>query len=350
MRGKYSKSLGGMKPSRVPTDQELSESLNSACRWLRSLMDDEGSIQDSGHASLYYKVPGSLAVNGAFDRACSCLDWVASRFLGNRGQLAIPPEQEASRLTNVYDRGWLVWGAGICGRYDIAFPLAEEILEYQDRESGGFLDRAADLREGEGVQHAMTAGFAGLGLLSTRHVAAARRAGDFLINLLKLQPRPQEGLFLAANHRADGTQELLLERTSRDFVDRDGFKQRPARLGPVQVLLVRLYRLTRKNRYLDAARTYTDAVLTGRDGIYDCVESHKFLWGLAELYQVSPEDRYRRAARRIAAYLIRSQQPDGQWWGDAVGGGQPGQSLDLRLNTTCNALVGLAVYRSWTGR
>ena len=313
-------------------------------------MDERGSIQHSDHASLYYKVPGSLAVNGAFDAAASCLDWFGSRFLGDRGQLAIPPEQEASRFTNTYDRGWLVWGAGICGRYDIAFPLAEDILAYQDAEGGGFVDRAVDLSQGTGIQHAMTAGFAGLGLLSTRYVAAARRAGDFLIDLLRLQPHPVEGLHLAANRRADGTLELLLERTSRDYVDRNGLKQRPARLGPVQVLLVRLYRLTRENRYLEAARAYTDAVLTGRDGIYDCVESHKFLWGLTELHQVSPQDRYRLAARRIAAYLIRSQHPDGQWWGDAVSGGDPEQPLDLRLNTTCNALVGLAGYRTWTGR
>jgi len=339
-----------MKKSRVPTDWELSECLTSAIRWLGSLTDERGSIRGSDEASLYYKVPGGLAVNGAFGAAFSCLDWFASRFLGDHGQLAIPPEQEASRFTNTYDRGWLVWGAGICGRYDIAFPLAEDILAYQDRESGGFLDRAADLHEGAGIQHAMTAGFAGLGLLSTRHVAAARRAGDFLIDLLNLQPHPAEGLYLAANRRADGTRELLLERTSRDYLDRDGLKQRPARLGPVQVLLVRLFRLTRKQRYLEAARKYTDAVLTGRDGIYDCVESHKFLWGLTELHQVSPEDRYRRAARRIAACLIRRQQPDGQWWGDAVGGGKPDQSLDLRLNTTCNALVGLGAYQSWAGR
>ena len=339
-----------MKGSRVPIDREVSESLKSGCRWLRSLMDERGSIRGSDHASLYYKVPGSLAVNGAFEAAFPCLDWFASRFLGDHGQLAIPPGQEASRFTNTYDRGWLVWGAGICGRYDIAFPLAEDILAYQDRNSGGFLDRAADLHEGEGIQHAMTAGFAGLGLLSTRHVAAARRAGDFLIDLLKLQPHAEEGLYLAVNRRADGARELLLERTSRDYVDRNGLKQRPARLGPVQVLLVRLYRLTRENRYLEAARNYTDAILTGRDGIYDCVESHKFLWGLTELHQVSPEDRYRVAARRIAGYLIRHQRADGQWWGDAVGGGLPDQPLDLRLNTTCNTLVGLAAYRSWTGR
>ena len=338
------------KRRRIPDDYQLSESLKSACRWLRSLMDERGSIRGSDQASLYYKVPGSLAVNGAFDAALSCLDWFASRFLGDRGQLAIPPEQEACRFTNTYDRGWLVWSAGICGRYDIAFPLAEDILSYQDAESGGFVDRAADLRAGACVQHAMTAGFAGLGLLSTRHISAARRAGDFLIGLLELQPHPEDGLHLAANRGSDGTLDLILERTSRDFVDRNALKQRPARLGPVQVLLVRLFRLTREIRYLDAARAYTDAVLTGRDGIYDCVESHKFLWGLAELHQVSPEERYRRAARRIAGYLLQSQQPDGQWLGDAVGGGEPGQSLDLRLNTTCNALVGLAAYRSWTGR
>ena len=334
-------------PAGAPHRQELDEALTAGCRWLTSLIDERGCIQGSEESSLYYKVPASLAINGVFTTALSSLDWITSRFLGDVGQLAIPAGQEASHWANTYDRGWLVWGAQTCGRYDIAFPLAEDIVAHQDLETGGFRDNEAALKSGNGIEHAMTAGFAGLALLASGHIAEARQAAQFLINLLKVQPDPQSGVFLALQTASDGTPQLLQERSSRDYIDRNGLKQRPARLGPVQVFLVRLHRLTREGQYLDAARDYTDIILTGREGIYDCVESHKFLWGLAELYQVEPDERYRQSGHRISSYLLRHQRPDGQWWGDAVGGGSEEQPLGLRLNTTCNALVGLAHYRYW---
>ncbi len=338
------------EPNGTPSEPELSKSLERGCRWLTSMMDERGGIQASDQAALYYKVPASLAINGAFESAFSSLDWIASRFLGDRGQLDIPAEQEASRWTNTYDRGWLVWGAQMCGRYDLAFPLAQDILTYQNPRTGGFRDTQAALNSGEGVEHAMTAGFAGLALLATGHLAAAGRTARFLIDLLESQPDPEGGIYLALEYKSDGTRRLLLQQTSKDYVDRRGIKQRPARLGPVQVLLVRLYRLTREDEYLEAARQYTDIILTGAEGIYSCVEAHKYLWGLTELYQVAPDESYRVAARQIASYILQRQQSDGQWWGDAVGGEGDDQSLELRLNTTCNALVGLAYYRYWRGR
>jgi len=338
------------KPNETPDEHRLADSLARGCHWLTSMMDERGSIQASDQAALYYKIPASLAINGSFESAFASLNWIAARFLGARGQLEIPAEQEASRWTNTYDRGWLVWGAEMCGRYDLAFPLAQDILTYQNPHTGGFRDTKAALDSGEGIEHAMTAGFAGLGLLATGHLAAARRTADFLANLLESQPDPENGIYLALEYRSDGTRQLLLQQSSKDYVDRLGIKQRPARLGPVQVFLVRLYRLTREDRYLETARRYTDSILTGAEGIYSCVEAHKYLWGLTELYQVAPDESYRVAAREIASYILQRQQSDGQWWGDAVGGEGNGQSLELRLNTTCNTLVGLAYYRYWSGR
>jgi hypothetical protein len=66
-----------------------------------------------------------------------------------------------------------------------------------------------------------------------------------------------------------------------------------------------------------------------------------------ELAPLSPGKHLSAAAERMVAYLIEHQRPNGQWFGDAVGGDGPDQSLDLRLNTTCNALVGLAYYQHW---
>jgi len=319
--------------------------LNAACAWLRNQVGDSGAIAGSDQAALYYKMPASLALGGAWETALRCLDWIGAHMVDKARRLAIPADQEARRRMNTYDRGWLAWGAQMCGRYDIAFGIADDLLRHQDPETGAFWDTAAALSSRQGIQHAMTTGMAGLGLLATRHTDAARAAADSLIRLLDMQPDPGSGMYLAMAREAQGTPRLLLERTSLDFVDRAGLKQRPARLGPAQVLLVRLFCLTDDPAYLAAARSYCDLFLTGRDGIFDCVESHKFLWGLTEIHRVDPDPRYRTAADRIAAYLIARQQEDGQFLGDAVSGSAE-QPLELRLNTTCNAVAGLAHYRN----
>lgn len=323
---------------------KLITSLNAACAWLQSQVDQQGRVAASDQAALYYKMPASLALGGEWGAALRCLDWIAAHMLDDGRRLAIPADQEARRRMNTYDRGWLAWGAQTCGRYDIAFGVAADLLQYQDPETGGFWDTAAALSNGKGIQHAMTTGMAGLGLLATRQLDAARQAAASLIRLLEIQPDLRDGMYLAVECRAGGSAALLLERTSLDYVDRNGLKQRPARLGPAQVLLVRLFRLTGERAYLVAARQYCDLFLEAREGIYDCVEAHKFLWGLAELHRVEPDPRYHKAAARIARYLLDRQQKDGQFLGDAVADSDD-QPLELRLNTTCNAVAGLAHYR-----
>ena len=62
-------------------------------------------------------------------------------------------------------------------------------------------------------------------------------------------------------------------------------------------------------------------------------------------YASAPEAR--RAADRIVDYLKARQQRDGQFLGDAISGAAD-QPFELRLNTTCNAVVGLAHYRHAT--
>ncbi len=169
----------------------------------------------------------------------------------------------------------------MCGRYDIAFRLADDLRAFQVASTGGFWDVAGAL---EGTHHAMTVGMAGLGLLSVGDVEGARRAADFLVGLLRLQPDPEQEFFLVAEVAAAGDQRAAVDRTPSNYVNRMATRQRPARLGPVQILLIRLHRLLGDARYLDAAGGYTDLFLDGAPGIVDCVEAHKFLWGLEELY------------------------------------------------------------------
>jgi len=316
-------------------------SVRRGCAWLKGLIDRDGQISGSDQASLYFKVPAALMVTGELGAALRNLNWIANNLVGPDGALKTPQGQPEPRS---YDRGWLLWSAATCGRYDIAFPLAADLKAFQCAATGGFWDSRKERLENAGTHHAMTVGFAGLGLLAVRHVDEARAAADFLSGLLERQSLPQDRVEVQVHVNAAGEQTLTRSDNPSDFVDCRATRQRPARIGPAQILLIRLYRLSGDPRYLRAAWNYTNMFLDGADGIYDCVESHKFMWGMLELMEVSPDPRLRPAADRVAAYIVSRQQPDGQWLGDAIGGGSKDQSLELRVNTTCNALVGLGYY------
>jgi hypothetical protein len=326
---------------------DVQGSIRHGCDWLADLIDPAGRIADSHAAALYYKVPAAFALNGDLRRAHRSLTWIAEHLIGPTGALAVPSDQPEGRA---YDRGWLVWGASLCGRYDLALKLAADLAAFQHTSTGGFWDSRRELDESRGTHHAMTVGMAGWGLLSAGRVEEARRAAEFLLHLLERQPGPRDRIDLTVTVSTAGEQALAASQNPSDFVNCQATRQRPARIGPAQVLLVRLFQLLGERRYLDGAWAYTRIFVDGPDGMYDCVEAHKFMWGLVELQQVSPDPRLSAAADRAAAYIVSRQQPDGQWWGDAIGGGNPGQSLELRLNTTCNALVGLAAYRDLAPR
>lgn len=327
-----------------PTMEQTLASIRAGCAWLKSLHKPDGSISDSCLASFYYKVPASLALGGERATALRSLDWSATHFLSQEGTLAIPAEQEAKRSFNTYDRAWLAWGAALCERHDIAIGLAKDLLAYQDPSSGGVWDSKAARNSMEGIQHVMSVGMSGLALLATRHIAPARDLARFAIELLDSQPHPDQGFYLAVQCKADKERELVLKKTSIDYFDRQGFKQRPARFGPVQVFLARMYRVTRDVAYLQAAKRYTDLIVNCDRETYVCVEGHKFLWGMVELNRLAPGKEYRQAGERVARYIIEHQQPGGQWLAEASGPGTQEQSLDLQINTTCNALVGLAYF------
>ena len=94
---------------------------------------------------------------------------------------------------NTYDRGWLAWGAGLCERHDLQQALADDLTAWQDRRTGGFWDSTEARASGEGLQGAMTAGMAGLGLLAAGRIEGARQAARFLEELWVGQADPAAG-------------------------------------------------------------------------------------------------------------------------------------------------------------
>ena len=286
----------------------LSSAAERAAAWLTSQIDADGCIDGSRAPGLYFKVPSALALNGRRGPASLVLDWIAGHLLAADGTLRLPDEVDRSRPVNTYDRGWLAWGAALCERHDLQQALADDLTAYQDRRTGGFWDSAEARASGAGLQGAMTAGMAGLGLLAAGRIEPARQAARFLDEMWVGQADPAAGFDCNRQLTADwdgrggGAAPFFRERTSRHYLDLCGTAQRPARFGPAMALLVRLHRVTGDPAHLACARRYADLFLA-RDELYLCVECHKYLWGLAELQQVAPTTEYKDAAEKCAAYL-----------------------------------------------
>ena len=328
--------------------------VEKGCDWFCDLIDSDGRVAgDTGNIGLYAKAPASLAVNGRCTEAYRTLDILDRYLLDADGSLG--PSLEGSRPFNTYDRGWLAWGATIADRPDIAWHLGRDISAHQDWRTGGFWDTTTARAEQGGLQGAMTAGMAALGLLVTGRIESARRAAEFLDELFLDQPEPELGFYAYRELPADWAPgdgdvrgPIHRGRSSVHFVDFAGRGQRPARFGPAVGALVRLHRLTGESRYLDTAKRYVELFLRGPDEIFLCVEGHKYVWALIELAAVTGEQRYRDACGRLVDYLVGAQQDDGRWLAESSASGGE-QSLELVVNTTCNVLVGLGYFRNWGG-
>lgn len=326
---------------------DLDSGIDRALNWLSELSGSEGQLRDTEDPGAYFKLPAAWALAGRFGEANRSLNWIQERFLDSANHLALPAEVEQERPFNTYDRGWLAWGAMLCERYDIAHGMADDIQNHQDARTGGFFDHRGEREAQAGGLGGMTAGMAGLGLLAAGRTGGAQESARFLADLIDRMEDSHQGMYIYLEITADGTIQLRKNNAAVNFVDLKGNGQRPARFGPAQGMLVRLHRITGDPAPLQTCCRYCDLFLTGRDAVYLSVECHKFTWGLAELFAVTGDTRYREAADKCAEYLVSAQQQNGQWLAETSAPGPGEQSLPLRVGTTCNAVVGLCYHRTW---
>ena len=295
-------------------DQTVQQFVSAAERgimWIVAQQRDDGSFCDlQDGIGGYYKVPYALSLTGRQREALRLADWIAEHHFTPEGNFRAPgckAHEPTHDAWPVYANAWLVQGLHRLGRWDLSLLGVEFLLSYQ-MPVGGFYALDKETRFLEPVCTA----WGGLAALTTGHLEAARRAGDLLTHMVRMQPDPQRFYFrmntegkLITNVPAGA--ELFY------YVDAGRRQQIYYNPGIALIFLAHLYRATGEDQYLNAGRELFLFTEHCADDIHCFPPSGKLGLGCALLFELTGNSEARRAALRVGEYLVETQTAEGFW-------------------------------------
>ncbi len=295
---------------RAAASDRYGRALRRAGRFLRGRQRRDGSTAGAGSIWGYYSQPLALLSGGSADdwsRANRCLDFVRRAFLTAAGTVSVQP---LPGVGDLYVYPYLIRGAAVWGRSDLAVPLARSLVRFQDPCGGiRYRTEAPDL-----IDPAVTA-HGGIALLVTGHLQHAERAGRFLLRMHRMQPEPADRYLTVWDTQrggpiADYDGRADMPWGSGSALRRDNPEGGNAYwdIGYIIAFLTALCRATGEHDYLSVAREMFD-LFDGYAGFADHV--WKTPWACAALHQATGEPRYLAAAVRMADHIVAAQQADG---------------------------------------
>jgi hypothetical protein len=297
-------------------------------QWVHSRWDKILAERDlQGH----YKAPAFWAAVGDASMAGRHRQILCERFLRSDGDFRMAEDvkgfiQFACSPVNryLYPNGWITVGMQKSGAYDVAAKALEFILQFQDPTHGGFYytfdpkTRQIDKR----FMDSSSSSSAGMGLLAAGRMAEARRAGDFVLRLLALQPQPDKYYF--PYMRSDGTLHTDVFRTEDQWdpdsrkqkclsAEADGLNELTWLVGKPAKFLARLYTATGEQKYLDGAKQAFFFFHKLHPAAWKNYASCKIMWAGAELYRITGEKVFAETATRLLDFYCQTQAPSGCW-------------------------------------
>ena len=284
----------------------FNESAKKTRAWLEANFDPDGSCRINPEDARYYmKTPYMMTMAGMRERGARVAQQVMTRFVGDAGDLV----SSAPLENRIYAMGWLVLGAVVAERFDLAHVLADRLEHYQDRQSGGIVLQDEDA--GEEVAEVCFSGGAGMALAAAGRLEAARRMANTFEALIVVQGAA--GCFYN-RFRRDGS--VVLRKAGGEWekaYDLQQDEQRPANFATVINTLVWTARALREEGYLRAARKYVDLVYRHRRNPAQFGRATKFGWSILNLYAETGDTDLLERARELGEVLVAKQSHDGLW-------------------------------------
>ncbi len=303
-------------------------SIRKTVQWAHSRYDKILAEPDlQGH----YKAPAFWAAVGDAAMAGQCRQIITQRFLRPDGDFRMADDVKGfvqfsctTRNQYIYPNGWVTVGMQKAGAYDVVQQALKFILSFQDPKHGGFYyafdpkTKQIDKR----LMDSSSTSSAGMALLMAGRLAEARRAGDFILRLLSLQPEPDKYFFSCM--KPDGTLFTDVFGTEDQWADdsrkqkclstaADGLAELTWLIGKPTKFLTRLYTATGESKYLEAAKQAFFFFHKLQANAWINYASCKTMWAGAELYRLTGESIFAETAVRLLDHYVKTQSPSGSW-------------------------------------
>jgi hypothetical protein len=224
----------------------------------------------------------------------------------------------------IYPNGWITTAMQRMGAYDVVRPALDFILRFQDPKYGGFY-YAFDPRTkkiNKKLMDSSSTSAAGIACLACGRTAEAEAAGDFILRLFRMQPRPDKYFFSCVN--GEGRVHTDVFRTENQWdpdsrkqkclaVGSDGLNELTWLIGKPTKFLARLYTATGKKKYLDGAVWAFDFFHRLEKRAWINYASCKTMWAGAELYRLTGQKRFAQTAVKFLDYFATTQRKSGSW-------------------------------------
>ena len=313
------------------TEKQLTryrETIRKAAHWVHNNLD---SLMVMNDIQGFYKAPYAWCALGDMKMAGIYRKIIADRFLREDGDFRTEPDAKGfytfpCTVGNqyIYSNGWLIAGLQKLGAYEIVQKGLEFVLKFQDPTYGGFYNTfdATTKTIGQSLIDSSSTSSAGLACLATGRMEEARRAGDFILRLLEMQPEPDKYFFSCM--KKDGTVHADVFGNEDAWASEgrkqkclstqaDGCSELTWLIGKPTKFLARLYTATAEEKYLDGARTAFYFFHKLHENAWTNYASCKTMWAGAELYRQTGEKVFAQTAIRILDYYCDTQSPSGSW-------------------------------------
>jgi hypothetical protein len=287
----------------MASEAEFRQGAVRILEYLGSEYSDEGSSRTGpGNIQFYYKIPAVLNVGGNRAQASRVLQQAEQRFFPDRDFL-IDDDPYASPW-KAYLAGWLAWGAGSLGRFDLARRIMESVHNLHTGAQGAYVHET-----GSGpVQDTQRSSAAAMGEVWAMNLDRGLRVAEFLRYALDQQPRPDDAFYAYFDLRGAAVREDSDRNVCFDLSDAGA---RPALFGTTVAALAWLARASGEDWVAQLAHRYLRLVLSHRHDPAEMPLATKLGWA-AMLSNVQVADPDAQAfSRRLGLQLLERQKPDG---------------------------------------
>ena len=285
------------------------------CAFLLGHQGLQGEFPGGGPAlDDYTKVLTAFQVCGHNDAANRLCQWIRTRGTTPEGDFG-PKKEAASGYACAYFNAWVILGAQRLGQLDLAARGIRFLLEFQDRETGGFYSDPS--QRGAGIrQDLMVVSLCGLACLVMGKIEEACRAAGWLRNLMEAQPEFPQRLYTVYSrqnglHTVFDPGEALRHVVVADSRTDQAFFNPGIAAG----FLCRLFQATGEKEWLALAVEYMRFAESASDELFRLIRAGKVAWAASLLFRITGEEKYRAMAVRIGHNLIRLQSKHGYWSG-----------------------------------